>query len=68
MNQSELIGHLDKVLQDLQSRLEQAEIQYETLLHKHNATHAAISTLAEQNTKLDRVLPGRSEDHLCSIY
>ena len=68
MNQSKLIGHLNKVLQDLQSRLERAETQYEALLHKRNAIHAAISTLADQDSKQDRVLTGRSEDQSCSTY
>lgn len=59
MNQSELIGHLNEVLQDLQCRLERAESQYEELLHKRNAIHTAISTLAEQDSRLDSAFVGR---------
>lgn len=53
MNQSELVGHLNEVLQDLQLRLEQAKTHYEELVHKRNAIHSTISTLAEQDSKQD---------------
>ena len=53
MNHRELVGHLEEVLRDLQIRLEQAESHYEELLHKRDAIHSTISTLAERESKQD---------------
>ena len=53
MNRSELVIHLNEVLQDLQFRIEQAKTHYEELIHKHNAIHSTISTLAERDSEQD---------------
>lgn len=53
MDYLELADHLKAVLRELQIRLEQARSHYEELLHKRNAIHSAISTLADRESKRD---------------